>query len=123
MENTSSGRNILRTMRCAQSRQWWEGVRAAKANVCKRQAKGEEGVHCLVKSNASLLTSVSNFLPRGDTFETDGFAPVVDGVALRDDLVSRIADGHVAPGVAILAGSNMDEGTIFMGLTPRLRSH
>ena len=77
------------------------------------------GAGCLLTANASLITNLAQFLPRGDTFETDAWAPAVDGKQLPDAIIPRIANGQVAK-VPILAGSNMDEGTIFMGLTPRL---
>ena len=78
-------------------------------------------MECLLSADAALLSTIAKFMPLGDTFYTDAFAPVVDGVALPSDLISLLDKGHVAPGVPILAGSNRDEGTIFMGLTPRLR--
>ena len=86
----------------------------------KAAAGGEQGVECVTRASAADLNTVTDFLPRGDTFETDAFAPVIDGVALSTDIVSLIAAKQLAPDVPVLTGSNMDEGTIFMMLTPRL---
>ena len=49
-----------------------------------------------------------------------GYAPTVDGVVLQKSIARHVAEGHLAPGVPTLAGSNLDEGTIFMMLTPRI---
>lgn len=75
---------------------------------------------CLLQASTARLLSLSEAVPRGDSFETDAWAPVIDGVALGGSIVDLIAAGKVAPGVDILAGSNMDEGTIFMYLTPKI---
>jgi carboxylesterase type B len=84
-------------------------------------AGGKAAVDCLQRANASMVNQLTAFMPKGDTFYTDAWAPAVDGAAIPETVIARLDAGHVAPGVAILAGSNMDEGTIFMGLTPRLR--
>ena len=86
----------------------------ASATSYLKAADAAAAIDCLVHANATALVAVAEFLPRGDTFETDAWAPVVDGVALSHSIVARIAAGKVAPGVDILAGSNMDEGTIFV---------
>jgi len=87
----------------------------------KKAAGGSKGTACLMGADAKLIVQLGEIVPRGDTFETDSWAPVIDGVGLRRSIIDSIIDGHVAPGVALLAGSNRDEGTIFMGLTPSLR--
>ena len=86
----------------------------------KAAAGGDDATACLVQANASTISALTDFMPRGDTFQTDAWAPSVDGVAQDGDIIRRLNEGKVAPGVSILAGSNMDEGTIFMGLTPRM---
>jgi carboxylesterase type B len=85
-----------------------------------KAAAADDGA-CLVQAEAKTITAYAEFVPRGDTFYTDAWAPVVDGVALPTSLVAAIAAGKVAPSVPLLAGSNMDEGTIFMYLTPKLK--
>ena len=91
------------------------GVRAA----LKKAAGGAAGVSCLVGADAMLLLNISAWgLPRKDTELTDAWAPVVDGVELPDAIEARLGAGHVAPDAAVLAGSNLDEGTMFISLTP-----
>ena len=63
---------------------------------------------------------VTDYLPRGDSFETNGFAPVVDGRDMRTTLVDQVAEGRFSDGVPVLLGSNLDEGSIFMELSPPL---
>ena len=72
-------------------------------------------------ANATLLSQIGDFLPRDDTFATDGYAPAVDGVDLKGTITSLIDQGQLAPNVTVLMGSNMDEGTLFMMLTPHIR--
>lgn len=86
----------------------------------KAARAGEDGVQCLLAANASTLVNVTEYVPRDDSFETDGWAPVVDGQALKSSILDRIEDGRIAPHVDVLLGSNLDEGTIFMYLTPPL---
>ena len=87
----------------------------------KAGARGAQGVDCLVNADARLFPALGNAPPRADTFETDAFAPVVDGIGLKLGIIPAIVANKVAPGVALLTGSNMDEGTIFMYLTPKLK--
>jgi len=75
---------------------------------------------CLLRAEASLLNTVTFSVPRDDTFQTDAWAPVVDGVDLSDTLMNLVNGGKFAPGVDVLLGTNLDEGTEFMMLTPRL---
>ena len=86
----------------------------------KAAAGGEAGVSCILRANGTMMMQIGEMLPRADDFFTDSWAPVVDGVALPQSIVSAFDAGKLAPGVSVLAGSNMDEGTIFMGLTPRI---
>jgi len=60
-------------------------------------------------------------MPRDDTFYTDAWAPVLDGVDLAEPIQDRIHKGAIAPGVPLLLGSNLDEGTEFMYVTPPLK--
>ena len=88
----------------------------------KAAAGGAKGVQCLVQADAKvLMQGINSFAPRADTFQTDTWAPVLDGVAFKRSIIDSIAAGNVAPGVPLLAGSNMDEGTIFMSLVPTIR--
>ena len=87
----------------------------------KAAAGGAAGMRCMLQANASMMMPLGELVPRSDTFETDSWAPVVDGVALPQSIVKLIGAGKIAPGTALLAGSNMDEGTLFMMLTPKIR--
>jgi hypothetical protein len=88
----------------------------------KAAAGGAKGVQCLVQADAKvLMQGINSYAPRADTFQTDTWAPVLDGVAFKRSIIDSIVAGNVAPGVPLLAGSNMDEGTIFMGLVPTIR--
>ena len=49
-------------------------------------------------------------MPYSDTFFTDSYGPVIDNVETLRPVVSSIKRGIVAPGVAGIVGSNMDEG-------------
>merc|ERR1712048_672284 len=52
---------------------------------------------------------------------TDAAAPTEDGVELKQSLAELLQEpGALSPGVAVLGGSNLDEGTEFMDLTPRI---
>lgn len=74
---------------------------------------------CLVKADARDLVALNEAPPFGDTFTTDAAAPTIDGVELTDALAHQ-ARVSVPKGVALLGGSNLDEGTEFMDLTPAL---
>mmetsp|Transcript_58367 Transcript_58367/g.104868 ORF Transcript_58367/g.104868 Transcript_58367/m.104868 type:complete len:654 (-) Transcript_58367:23-1984(-) len=80
----------------------------------------DDRLRCLLGADAKMLTSLTQSVPRDDSFYTDGWAPVVDGAALPVSLVQQVAQGHVPPGVDIMIGSNLDEGTEFMMLAPKL---
>jgi carboxylesterase type B len=76
---------------------------------------------CLTSASADTIVSVSgHVMPYSDTFFTDSFGPVIDGVEMTQSIVASIKQGAIAPGVSGLLGSNMDEGTLFMGVTPYL---
>jgi hypothetical protein len=86
----------------------------------KAAAGGAAGPRCLEMADASTLVHLTEYVPRDDDFETDGWAPVIDGVDLAAPILDRIDNGSFAPDVDVLLGSNMDEGTIFMYLAPPL---
>ena len=90
------------------------------ATFLKAAPDGDAGVACLLSANASDLVVVSEYVPRDDSFETDGWAPVVDGVDTKRSILADINEGRIMPNVTVLLGSNLDEGTIFMYLTPVL---
>ncbi|CAK0879587.1 unnamed protein product [Prorocentrum cordatum] len=77
-------------------------------------------LRCLLSADALKLSSLTLQVPRDDTFETDGWGPVLDGVDLPMTLEERVRRGDVAVGVDVLAGYNLDEGTEFMFETPPL---
>eukprot|EP00746_Dinoflagellata_sp_MGD_P020199 gnl/MRDRNA2_/MRDRNA2_14698_c0_seq2.p1 gnl/MRDRNA2_/MRDRNA2_14698_c0~~gnl/MRDRNA2_/MRDRNA2_14698_c0_seq2.p1 ORF type:complete len:639 (-),score=91.70 gnl/MRDRNA2_/MRDRNA2_14698_c0_seq2:45-1961(-) len=81
----------------------------------------EERLHCLTNANASLLNMLTFMMPRDDTFASDCWAPVIDGVDMPKTLVEMFNDGGVSANVDLLIGTNLDEGTEFMYLTPPLR--
>jgi carboxylesterase type B len=70
-------------------------------------------------ASAADLVALSIGPPYGDTFQTDTFAVTVDGVELTKPL-QELARGPMPPSVSVLAGSNLDEGTEFMQLTPTI---
>ena len=74
---------------------------------------------CLVRSSPSDLVAAAMGVPFDDTFRSDGFGPTEDGVELSLPLQER-ARGPMPAGVAVLSGSNLDEGTEFMDETPPL---
>lgn len=82
--------------------------------------EGSAGVGCLLNASAAALVNVTDFVPRDDDFETNGFAPVIDGMDMKESIVEQVVEGRFSPGVPVLIGSNLDEGTIFMGLSPYL---
>eukprot|EP00405_Crypthecodinium_cohnii_P027616 CAMPEP_0206502348 /NCGR_PEP_ID=MMETSP0324_2-20121206/53945_1 /ASSEMBLY_ACC=CAM_ASM_000836 /TAXON_ID=2866 /ORGANISM="Crypthecodinium cohnii, Strain Seligo" /LENGTH=639 /DNA_ID=CAMNT_0053990527 /DNA_START=61 /DNA_END=1977 /DNA_ORIENTATION=+ len=78
---------------------------------------------CLEQADAQAINDLSANVPMSDTFVTDAFAPVVDGVYLKDSLMNLLLDRskkNLVPHVPILLGTNLDEGTQFMDLTPAL---
>merc|ERR1719188_904577 len=80
----------------------------------------DDQVTCLLSADADLLNSLTLTMPRDDTFETDAWGPVLDGVDLPLSLEERVRRGDIAARVDVLAGYNLDEGTEFMSLTPPL---
>ena len=67
----------------------------------------------MVQSSPSDLVALSMSAPYDDTFTSDGFGMTIDGVELAAPL-QQLARGVLPNGVAVLAGSNLDEGTEFM---------
>lgn len=63
------------------------------------------GVACLEGTSADVLLAFA------ESLRVAGFVlePVVDGVDLDDQVVSRLAHGRVAPGVPLLAGATRDD--------------
>ena len=71
---------------------------ASSTAYLRAGAAGDAGVACILHADAKTLNEFGEMLPRGDTFETDNWAPVVDGVALDQTISARIAAGNLAPG-------------------------
>ena len=67
----------------------------------KQAEGGAQGVECLRRASADRLTLYADLVPRGDTFETDAWAPVIDGVEQVGTVTERIVQGHTAPNVAV----------------------
>eukprot|EP00466_Bigelowiella_natans_P007461 jgi/Bigna1/81458/fgenesh1_pg.80_\ len=78
-------------------------------------------IKCLLSADAKVLTDVSMSLPHDDTFSTDSFAPVLDGVDSAMSISAALSQGIIAPNVSVMFGSNLDEATEFMNLCPPLR--
>jgi len=76
-------------------------------------------ISCLLKASVADLVAVVENPPHGDTVQTDALAPTVDGVELKAPL-GAISVSAVPPNVAVLAGSNLDEGTMFMYMAPKI---
>lgn len=76
---------------------------------------------CLLAADGLRLNFLTGVMPKDDTFQTDAWAPVVDGVDLVEPIERSVARGRLAAGVDLLLGTNLDEGTEFMSLTPPLR--
>mmetsp|Transcript_131556 Transcript_131556/g.409009 ORF Transcript_131556/g.409009 Transcript_131556/m.409009 type:complete len:573 (+) Transcript_131556:3-1721(+) len=76
-------------------------------------------VQCLVSAKAADLVNLDTSPPHDDTFYTDAAAPTEDGVELAAPLAA-LARGPVPSGVGLLAGSNLDEGTMFMDECPAI---
>ena len=70
-------------------------------------------VDCLMGLSISELYG-DNKSPYSDTIFFDEFAPTVDGVEFKQPLTAAILSGPLAPGVDVLLGSNLDEGTEFI---------
>eukprot|EP00933_Yihiella_yeosuensis_P064970 TRINITY_DN68548_c0_g1_i1.p1 TRINITY_DN68548_c0_g1~~TRINITY_DN68548_c0_g1_i1.p1 ORF type:complete len:671 (-),score=108.86 TRINITY_DN68548_c0_g1_i1:25-2037(-) len=80
----------------------------------------EDRVRCLMSANSSAIEWLTESVPRDDTFQTDGWAPVIDGVTLPSTLMKQIHEGKLPAKLDVLLGSNLDEGTEFMDLSPKL---
>ncbi|KAK3259977.1 hypothetical protein CYMTET_31049 [Cymbomonas tetramitiformis] len=76
---------------------------------------------CLLSASADLLNEATVGVPRGDTFNTDAWAPVIDGKDLPRSIEDQISAGVLAPNIDVLLGTNEDEASIFMELVPRIR--
>lgn len=89
--------------------------------VLVRVADTSASVACLANASAADLVDLQSSPPYSDTFETDAAAPTEDGVELSQSLADAVKDVNSLPrNVAVLGGSNLDEGTQFMYLTPKI---
>jgi len=79
----------------------------------------EQAMECLLSADVSALAHINTAPPFDDTFYTDGSAPTVDGVELHMPL-AELAMSAPPKDIDILAGSNLDEGTMFMSECPPL---
>lgn len=86
--------------------------------LARAGADGEAGAECVGLASAGMLSALTYKMPRDDTFETDAWAPLIDGVEMRTSLLEAFGAGDTAPNVSVLLGSNLDEGTEFMYLAP-----
>jgi len=93
--------------------------RQSPATTYLRKTASSNATACLVEADPADLIDVLGSPPHSDTFETDAAAPTVDGVELSVPL-QEIARGPLPAGVDVLGGSNLDEGTEFMSVTPAL---
>lgn len=93
---------------------------AVNTEVYIRLADRAQLVSCLVNADPQDLIALSNRVIFDDTFVTDGMAPAVDGIELPANLGQLVRDPRRLNDADVLGGSNLDEGTEFMGLTPRL---
>jgi len=96
------------------------GAQATVTYIKKGPSDKQQRMDCLLNADAFLLNSLTLAMPRDDTFQTDAWGPVVDGVDLKDSLMNLLNKGDIPQGVDIMVGSNLDEGTEFMALTPPL---
>jgi len=83
------------------------------STVLLRVSDPASSVECLLDAHAGDLVALNTATPYDDTFETDAAAPTEDGVELDSTLAHRMRVA-VPKGVALLGGSNLDEGTEFM---------
>jgi carboxylesterase type B len=88
-------------------------------DVYVRKPHTDTATQCLQKAKAADIVDLSAGPPYGDTFETDRWAPTVDGVELPEALKYATVSA-LASGKPLLGGSNMDEGTMFMYDVPFL---
>lgn len=93
-------------------------VRAAVDDTADRSPSV---LSCLLSTNATDLLAIDGYAPYRSTALLDTWAPTVDGVELTDTVFGSLKKEQIAPGVSVLAGSNMDEETTFMSLTPGLK--
>lgn len=68
---------------------------------------------CLRNVSATSILAAQHGLPAIPPTDALSWAPVVDGVELRDTVRSLGARGQIAPNVSVLLGTNRDEGTEF----------
>eukprot|EP00040_Diaphanoeca_grandis_P018599 m.97852 g.97852 ORF g.97852 m.97852 type:complete len:660 (+) comp27016_c0_seq1:1025-3004(+) len=89
-------------------------------SVHVRDADSTLAVGCLMRASADQLVRIGSYDdPHGDSVVLDALAPAIDGVELSAPL-TQLYKTNMAQGIDVLAGSNLDEGTEFMGATPPL---
>ena len=71
----------------------------AVSTYVRAAQEGEAGVACLLTASAQALVNATDFVPRDDDFETNGFAPVVDGNDMPQSIVEQVVEGASSPGV------------------------
>jgi len=79
---------------------------------------------CLLTAPASVIAQFAEYVPLSDTILEDQWAPVVDGVETLLSVERSIQQQHFhTPGVPVMLGSNLDEGSTFMFDTPALATN
>jgi carboxylesterase type B len=75
---------------------------------------------CLLSVGVANGTRGASHVIWRDSIFEDEWAPVVDGVELDAGIAASAASGSnwAAPDLRLIVGSNLDEGTEFLGLTP-----
>ena len=95
---------------------WTAKTGVAGYAVFLRLAEESTTVDCLEQSSPADLVALAMGPPFDDTFRADGYGMTEDGVELSAPL-QELTRGRLPEGVDVLAGSNLDEGTEFMGDT------
>eukprot|EP01065_Artemidia_motanka_P050929 TRINITY_DN8828_c0_g1_i1.p1 TRINITY_DN8828_c0_g1~~TRINITY_DN8828_c0_g1_i1.p1 ORF type:complete len:627 (+),score=172.34 TRINITY_DN8828_c0_g1_i1:64-1944(+) len=87
------------------------GLRPRKgANVTVRWGGQSDVMGCLRQADAAELVGFDpRSLPHPDSLFKRAWSPTVDGMELRAPLPELLESGALAPGVPLLAGSNLDE--------------
>jgi len=76
---------------------------------------GQTQVSCLLNASSSKVSSAVSVVPCIDGCT---WAPVVDGVYVRDETVNLARAGKLKPNVSIIAGFNLDDGAMFVSGFP-----
>ena len=89
----------------------------ADYGISFRLSNPSNAVQCGLSAAASDLVAINLGTPFADTFITDATAPTVDGVELKQPLDKVVQDASkFVPGMDLLSGANLDEGTEFMSV-------